>query len=116
MSLSLADMPTRLDHDRDTGRIALPQGPSTRRAILQALASALMAAALPGTRAQQKAEKLLMHYDDKPKGEQQCDRRRAVPPPGVRADARLRAQASWLGCANVAALPAIAPFGLRFRG
>ena len=82
-------MPTRLDHDRDTGRIVLPQGPSTRRAILQALASALMAAALPGTRAQQKAEKLLMHYEDKPKGEQQCDRRRAVPPPGVRADARL---------------------------
>jgi hypothetical protein len=34
----------------------------------------------------------------------------------VRADARLRAQASWLGSANVAALPAIAPFGLRLRG
>jgi hypothetical protein len=67
-------MPTRLDHDRDTGRIVLPQGPSTRRAFLQALASALMAAALPGTRAQQKAEKLLMHYEDKPKGGQQCDR------------------------------------------
>jgi len=29
------DMPTRLDHDRDWGRIVLPQGLSTRRAILQ---------------------------------------------------------------------------------
>lgn len=75
-----------------------------------------MAAALPGARAPQKAEKLLMHYEDKPKGEQQCDRCRAVPPPGVPADARRRAQASWLGRANVAALPAIAPFGLRLRG
>jgi hypothetical protein len=29
---------------------------------------------------------------------------------------RASAQASWLGRANVAVLPAIAPFGLRLRG
>jgi hypothetical protein len=47
-------------------------GLSTRRAILQGtLAIALLAAAPPGARAQQKAEKLLVQYEDKPKGEQQ---------------------------------------------
>ena len=50
-------------------------GLSTRRAILQGtLAVALLAAAPPGTRAQQKAEKSIVQYEDKPKGEQQCDR------------------------------------------
>jgi hypothetical protein len=49
-------------------------GPSTRRALLQgALAITVMAAAPPGTRAQQKAEKSLVQYQDKSKGEQQCD-------------------------------------------
>lgn len=78
--MEIDDMPTRLAHDMDCRRIVLPLRPSTRRAILQgALAIALMAAAPPGTRAQQKAEKLLAQDEDKPQGEQQCDRCCAVP-------------------------------------
>jgi len=48
---------------------------STRRTILQgSLAVALLAAAPPGVRAQQKAAKSLVQYLDKPKGDQRCDR------------------------------------------
>ncbi len=49
--------------------------PSTRRAILQGgIAIALLAAAPPVVRAQQKAAKPLVQYVDKPKGDQRCDR------------------------------------------
>jgi hypothetical protein len=88
--MEIDDMPTRLHHDMGCRRIVLPLRPSTRRAMLQgALAIALMAAAPPGTRAQQKAEKLLVQTENKP--QIAAPRPRAGSPD---ADARLRAPAS----------------------
>jgi hypothetical protein len=55
---------------------------STRRAILQgALAAAMVATAPPGAPAQQKAAKALVQYQDKPKGDQECDRCLQFVPP-----------------------------------
>jgi len=48
--------------------------PPTRRAVLQgALAATVVGGATAVTRAQDKVRRTLVQYQDKPKGDQQCD-------------------------------------------
>jgi hypothetical protein len=56
--------------DRDVAAVARPP----RRAILQgALAAAIVGGAAAVAHAQNKAKQSLVQYQDKPKGDQQCD-------------------------------------------
>src|SRR5688572_16160169 len=116
-------MPTLLAHDMGTvGVSSCRYGPRPVAGSFQdALAIALMAAAPPGTRAQQKAKKSLAQDEGKPQGEKQCDRccgvPAAPPPSGV---PRRRCAPSRAGVADstapTAVLPAIELFGLTVRG
>lgn len=57
--------------DRDVADVARPP----RRAILQgALAAAIVGGSAAAARAQNKAKQSLVQYQDKPKGDQQCDK------------------------------------------
>lgn len=57
--------------DRDVAAVARPP----RRAVLQgALAAAIVGGAAAVARAQNKAKQSLVQYQDKPKGDQQCDK------------------------------------------
>jgi hypothetical protein len=57
--------------DRDVADAPRP----TRRVVLQgALAAAIVGAAAAGARAQNKAKQSLVQYQEKPKGDQECDK------------------------------------------
>ena len=57
--------------DRDVSDVPRP----TRRVVLQgALAAAIVGGAAAAARAQNKAKQSLVQYQEKPKGDQQCDK------------------------------------------
>jgi hypothetical protein len=64
--------------DRHIADMARPP----RRAVLQgALATAIVGGAAHAVRAQNKAKQSLVQYQDKPKGDQQCDKCQQWAPP-----------------------------------
>jgi len=59
---------------RNSDRDCTPRHWPTRREVLQAaLTTAIVGAASSGARAQNKAKQALVQYQEKPKGDQECD-------------------------------------------
>ena len=55
---------------------------ASRRSVLKVGVAVLATSAAPGAKAQQKIEKSMVMYQEKPKGDQQCDKCLHWQPPG----------------------------------